>query len=102
MDNAVLELKHGHDATDVIVQFDKLELAVCDSITNFNDGHQATLDIFENINIKPGRNTISACSSLNIKRRRSSMQHSTTMWKKRNEKPMQIRAEGKTYQAGGF
>ena len=65
--------------------FDKLELAI-------NDGRQATLDIFENINIKPGRNTISVCSSLNIKRRRSSMHHSTTMWKKKRK---MIRTENK-------
>ena len=51
--------------------FDKLEFAVYDAVANFNDGRQATLDIFNMLNVDPGYNTLSACSSLNIRRRRS-------------------------------
>ena len=61
---------------------EKLEFAVYDAVANFNDGRQATLDIFKMLNVDSGHNTISACSSFNIKRRRSATLHPSAVWKK--------------------
>ena len=72
--------------------FDKLEFAVYDAVANFNDGRQATLDIYKMLNVDPGHNMLSACSSLNIKRRRSASLHSSAAWKKKRKI---IRAEKK-------
>ena len=90
--------------------FDKLEFAVYDAVANFNDGRQATLYIFKMLNVDPGYNTLSACSSLNIRRRRSATLHSSAVWKKkrkiiRAEKKRKTDkskcTEGKVYKAGG-
>ena len=40
---------------------EKLEFSVYDAVANFNDGRQATLDIFKMLNVDPGHNTIFAC-----------------------------------------
>jgi hypothetical protein len=91
--------------------FDKLELAVYDAVANFNDGRQASLDIFKELNIVPGYFTTFACISMNIKRKRSAVHHSLPTWKKarkviRAEKKRKgdknKSKEGKTYKTGGF
>ena len=40
--------------------YDKLEFAVYDPAANFNDGRQASLDIFKELNVVPGYYTTSA------------------------------------------
>lgn len=80
-------------------------------VANFNDGRQASLDIFKELNIVPGYFTTSACISMNIKRKRSAVHHSLATWKKarkviRAEKKRKgdknKSKEGKTYKTGGF
>lgn len=91
--------------------FDKLEFAVYDAVANFNIGRQASLDIFKMLNIDPGYYMLCACAAMNIKRRRSAMNHSTAEWRKRRkiiraEKKRKTdknkKKEGKTYKAGEF
>ena len=91
--------------------FDKLAFAVYDSTANFNDRRQASLDIFKEINVNPGYYTTTACITMNVKRKRSAVSHSSMKWKKarkiiRAEKKRKGDAskqkEGKTYKAGGF
>ena len=91
--------------------FDKLAFAVYDSAANFNDGRQASLDILKEINVNPGYYTTTACITMNVKRKRSAVSHSSMKWKKarkiiRAEKKRKGDAskqkEGKTYKAGGF
>ena len=91
--------------------FDKLEFAVYDAVANFNDGRQASLDIFKEVNVIPGFFTTSACISLNVKRIRSATHHSLASWKKnrkiiRAQKKRKVDKnkikEGKTYKTGGF
>ena len=72
--------------------FDKLEFAVYDAAANFNDGRQASLDIFNEVNIVPGYYTTSTCVSLNMRQRHSSAYHFLPSSKK-NRKV--IRAEKK-------
>ena len=57
--------------------FNKLQFGVHDSVANFNDGRQASLDILKKVNVEPGYYTTAACINMNIKRRRSAMYHPT-------------------------
>ena len=62
--------------------FDKLAFAVYDFEANFNDGRQASLDIFKEINVNPAYYTTTACITMNVKRKRSAVSHSSMKWKK--------------------
>ena len=62
--------------------FNKLQFGVYDSVANFNDGRQASLDILKKVNVEPGYYTTAACVNMNIKRRRSAMYHHSSTVKK--------------------
>ena len=67
------------------VGIDKLRLGVYDSIVNFNDGHQGTIDMFTRLGMNPGRYTTLCCYLLN-KRRKLSSKHKMSQKVKRNRK----------------
>ena len=48
--------------------FDKLELALCDAVANFNDGKQASTDILKRLNISLGYHTATMCFEVNKQR----------------------------------
>lgn len=91
--------------------FDKLELAVFDSVAHFNDGRQALLDILRSVNLNPGVNTTSYSRISNLKRKRSSVYHSLSTTKvarkrirgeKKSKSDKNKSKEGRTYKAGAF
>ena len=91
--------------------FDKLELAVYDSVTHFNDGRQAMLDILKSVHIIPGPYTVNACILSNMKRKRSASYHDLSSSKitrkrirgeKKSKSDKNKSKEGKTYKPGAF
>ena len=72
--------------------FDKLEFALYDAVANSMMVDRQLRIFFKMLNVEPGHNMLSACSSLNIKRRRSASLHSSGFWKKKRKI---IRAEKK-------
>ena len=91
--------------------FDKLELAVYDSVTHFNDGRQAMLYILKSVHIIPGPYTVNACILSNIKRKRSASYHDLSSSKitrkrirgeKKSKSDKNKSKEGKTYKPGAF
>ena len=47
------------------VGIDKLEFATYDAAANFNDGRQATIDMYKQMGLDPGRYTSLGCITLN-------------------------------------
>ena len=72
------------------VGIDKLRLGVYDSIVNFNDGRQGTIDIFTKLGMNPGRYTTLCCYLLN-KRRRLSSKYKMSQKVRRNRKSRSIK-----------
>ena len=93
------------------VGIDKLELATYDATANFNDGRQATIDMYKQLKIHPGCYTGLGCISLN-KLRKSSAKYKVLDSTKKARKIIraqkkvkghkQKKGEGKTYKTGGF
>ena len=72
---------------------DILDFAVYDAAANFNDGRQGTIDLFKQLNIRPGYHTTISCYMLNKRRVDSAKYKSTESTKKRRKL---IRAQKKT------
>ena len=93
------------------VGIDQLRLGVYDSIVNFNDGRQGTIDIFTKLGMNPGRYTTLCCYLLN-KRGKLSSKYKMSQRVRRNRKIIraqkkvksvnQKKCEGKTYKKRWF
>ena len=90
--------------------YDKMEFAVYDAVSNFNDGRQASVDILQYLNIHPGYHTRVMAFELNKRRKYLAMYKSKESTKKsrkviranRKKKYVkQKRNEGTLYKAGG-
>ena len=72
---------------------DILDFAVYDAAANFNDGRLGSIDLFKQLNIRPGYYTTISCYMLNKRRGNSAKYKSTESTKKRRKL---IRAQKKT------
>ena len=89
----------------------QLELGVYDAVANFNIGRKASILIYEQMKIVPGKHTLAGVKKLNNKRLKMSRYDSTAPVKKRrklrrgrakHKSDKTKAAEGSTYEAGAF
>ena len=99
-----------HAPKGVYLSLPKLNFAVYDAVSVFNDGRRGSLKVLEGVGIEPGYYTTELCFILNLRRKRKSLQRCNPATKKRRkiiraQKKKAVektRIEGRTYKAGEF
>ena len=95
----------------VYVRYDQLQLGIYDAISHFDIGKKAIIEVYQALNIDPGRYMMISCSALNRRR----LYHAGTKNKqetkdrrkalrgeKKNKEDNDVEKEGTTYGKGEF